>query len=378
MNEVRVDLGARSYTVAIEPGLLAHAGERVLDVCRTARRVVLVADRRVLECHGTPLLRSLKRCRVAVDVIPVPAGEGQKSLNRAAKIWDAMLSCGADRHTPVLAFGGGVVGDLAGFVAACWMRGVPFIQIPTTLLAQVDASVGGKVAINRPQAKNLIGAFHQPAAVLIDPDVLSTLPARDYRCGLAECVKIGVIRHADYFHFLERNVDDILSLDAFAVQETIATAVSVKAAIVALDERETRLRMLLNYGHTLGHAMESAAGYGRLRHGEAVALGMTVAGQVALARGRWSATAFRRQTALLERLGLPVRHDFDAEPLIERARSDKKNRHGEFSLVLPRGLGNGGVVPGILPAELRLAIRGWRRRSGNSGMESTAKTRSGK
>jgi len=360
MNEVVINLGTRSYRVAIEPGLLRETGDRVMSLFPGARRVIVVGDRRVLGLHGRPLRASLERARLRATVIAVRGGEREKTLAGATRLYGRLLQAGADRETPLLAFGGGVIGDLAGFVAATYMRGIPYVQVPTTLLAQVDASVGGKTGVNHPAAKNLIGAFHQPAAVLIDPAVLATLPHRELSSGLAECVKAGMIRSLDYFQFLERNADAILGMQAFAIVETISTAVSLKADIVEQDERESRLRMILNYGHTVGHAIEAATGYRRYTHGEAVSIGMTVAGQIALARGRIGEAQLARQTALLLRLGLPVRHDLDPAQLLRIARHDKKNRAGGLTFVLPRGIGHATAESGVRPEEVRAALRLWR------------------
>ncbi len=357
MNEIPVELGPRRYPVWIRDGLLAQAGARVRGLFRNARRVIVIADRRVLTAHGGTLRESLRRARLAPTILSVPPGEGRKTLAMTGRLIGRMLAAGADRATPLLAFGGGVIGDLAGFVAATYMRGIPFVQIPTTLLAQVDASVGGKVAVNHPQAKNLIGAFHQPAAVLIDPRVLGTLPAREFRSGLAECVKAAVVRDADYFQFLEKNADAILGLDRFAVRKAISVAVSIKADIVARDERESGLRMLLNYGHTLGHAIESATRYRTYLHGEAVSIGMTLAGRIAVARGTFPEAHWERQTLLLSRMGLPVRHRLDAVTLLRLARHDKKARGGKLRFVLPGKLGRATVDSDVTDTEVLLAIR---------------------
>jgi 3-dehydroquinate synthase len=287
----------------------------------------------------------------------VPAGEPSKSPEEAVRLWREMLRAGADRQSVVVALGGGVVGDLAGFVAAGFARGVPLLQIPTTLLAQVDSSVGGKVGVNLPEAKNIVGAFWQPIGVLIDTEVLASVPDRHYRAGLAEVVKYGVILDADFFAYLEENVEALNRREPNVLIEVIARCCRLKADVVEQDEREeSGLRAVLNYGHTFGHALEAAAQYGTLLHGEAVSIGMLCASRLAERLGRIDAETTRRQHTLLEAVGLPV--DVPALPsaeLLGHMRHDKKADHGRLRFILPTRIGQVELVevddePAILAA----------------------------
>jgi len=287
----------------------------------------------------------------------LPAGEQEKTLARLGDVMSALAALGASRDATVVALGGGVVGDLAGFAAACWMRGVRFVQLPTTLLAMVDSSVGGKTAVDLPQGKNLVGAFHQPAAVLADVATLDTLPPRELRAGLAEVVKYGAIGDPAFFGWLEQNAQALLARDADALAHAIATSCAHKAGIVVRDETEQGERMLLNFGHTFGHAIETEQGYGGLLHGEAVAVGMVLAARLSadLGRAPWSDTA--RLAALLGRLELPVElpPGLSGEALLARMRLDKKAVSGAVRLILWTGLGHADVAEGV-PEQDILAV----------------------
>jgi 3-dehydroquinate synthase len=276
----------------------------------------------------------------------------------AEQLWEQLLDQGADRQTVVVALGGGVVGDLAGFVAATFARGLRFVQIPTTLLAQVDSSVGGKVGINLPGAKNMVGAFWQPRGVLIDVDVLGTLPEREYRAGLAEVVKYGVIQDAEFFAYLEANIAPINARDAAVLTHIVQRACRLKADVVEQDEREeTGLRSILNYGHTFCHALEAATGYEQLLHGEGVAIGMMCAARLAERLGRVDAAFVERQRALLDALGLPLDvPDVDHDELIELMYRDKKVERGRLRFVLPARLGHVELVRDVEPDEIQAAL----------------------
>jgi 3-dehydroquinate synthase len=291
--------------------------------------------------HASRVAASLRGAGFDLTVLEVAEGEGAKSLREAERLWDGFLAHGLDRASPVVAVGGGVVGDLAGFAAASFMRGVPVVQVPTTLLAQVDASVGGKVAVNHPRGKNLIGAFHQPRLVLIDPETLRTLPEREYRSGLAEVVKTGAALNADLFATLESGVDALRRRDPNLLEAVVATCCQEKARIVEQDEREeTGVRMVLNYGHTVGHALEALSGYRRWLHGEAVAIGMAAAGRLAVRLGWTDSRTADRQDALLQGIGLPVRFTgIDPREIADALRHDKKARDGRVPFVLLRTLG---------------------------------------
>jgi 3-dehydroquinate synthase len=334
-----VQLGPRSYTVRIGPGLLDTAGPECARL-RLGRRAAVVTQPAVAS-HAGRVAESLRGAGFDPMVLEVPEGEEAKSLREAERLWDAFLAHGIDRASPVVAVGGGVVGDLAGFAAASFMRGVPVVQVPTTLLAQVDASIGGKVAVNHPRGKNLIGAFHQPRLVLIDPETLRTLPEREYRSGLAEVVKTGTALNADLFAALEGGVDALRRRDPDFLETVVAACCAEKARVVEQDEREeTGVRMVLNYGHTVGHALEALSGYRRWLHGEAVAIGMAAAGRLAVRLGWTDVRTADRQDALLQQVGLPIRFSgIEPRQVAEALRHDKKARDGRVPFVLLRVLG---------------------------------------
>ncbi len=291
-----------------------------------------------------------------VNLASVAAGEATKSTASADELWRLLLEYGTDRKSIVVAVGGGVVGDLAGFIAATYARGIEFIQVPTTLLAQVDSSVGGKVGVNLPAAKNMVGAFWQPAGVLIDTDVLRTLPLREYRSGLAEVVKYGVILDAEFFAYLEDHQAELNDRDPLVLRQTIARCCELKAQVVAADEREeTGIRAVLNYGHTFCHALEAETGYGTLLHGEAVAIGMVCASKLAESLGRITPDITHRQQQLLQGLGLALEvPNVDHAQLVRAMQKDKKSEHGRLRFVLPSRLGHVELV-GDVPQELVLA-----------------------
>lgn len=344
MTRIEVGLGARSYWVLIEPGLLARAGEMLAPHARDGRLAV-VTDQNVWALLGPALRSGLGETIEAVPIL-VPAGERAKSWAVAAEVSEKLLSLELGRTDTVVAFGGGVVGDLAGFVAAILKRGCACVQIPTSLLAQVDSSVGGKTAINTAAGKNLVGAFHQPALVLIDPDVLDSLPERELRAGYAEIVKYGLIGDPAFFGWLEREGSAVLAGDSAARRHAIATSVAAKAAIVAEDELETSgRRALLNLGHTFGHALEAQAGFsGRLLHGEAVAIGMVLAFSFSAELGLCPPEDALRVRAHLRSVGLPVSFDADASGLVRHMRQDKKAFAGRLPFILAQGIGRSFVA----------------------------------
>jgi len=363
MNEsstvVRVALADRSYEIEIGAALLDNVGSRLASL-RKVTHVVVITDDNVSWPHGERAVTSLQQAGLRADMLTVPAGEGSKSIDAADELWNDMLELGADRRTVVLAIGGGVVGDLAGFVAAGFARGLAFVQIPTTLLAQVDSSVGGKVGVNLPRAKNMVGAFWQPLAVTIDTDLLSTLPDREFRSGLAEVVKYGVILDADFFTYLEANVAALLGRDPAVLAQAIARSCRLKADVVEKDEREeTGLRAVLNYGHTFGHAFEAVAGYGELLHGEAVSIGMDCAARLAAALGRIPESLVIRQRKLLEALGLPVVAPvLSEEALLAAMARDKKVEHGKLRFILPSRLGHVEGVDNVPVETVQQVLRG--------------------
>ena len=361
---IPVRLGPRTYEIHVGAGVLGDLG-RLTGSRTTGRQAFLVTDTNVGPLMATKAEATLRSAGFSVATRTVPAGEATKSLRSASLLYDWLVEAKADRKAVVVALGGGVVGDLAGFVAATYARGVAFVQVPTTLLAMVDASVGGKVAVDHPRAKNMIGAFHQPALVACDLDAVRTLPEREFRCGLAEVVKHGVILDADLFAFCETASDRIVRRETSAVQRLVVDSCRIKARVVERDERETSgLRAVLNYGHTFAHAFETAGGYCLLHHGEAVAIGMICAGMLAERLGRVDARFDRCQRALWEKLGLPTElpKELLRHPLVDIMRSDKKAQAGRLRFILPDRIGQVDAVDGVeesLVAEvLRAAASG--------------------
>ena len=339
MIDIAVNLGSRSYRILVGPGLLRAVGAE-LSRTGVGSRVAVLSDEPVMALHGRQVVEGLKAAGFSVTEIRLPAGEAAKTLATAERAWDALLAAGLDRTSTVVAVGGGAVGDLSGFVAATYMRGVNFVQVPTTLLAQVDASIGGKTAIDHPRAKNLIGAFHQPRFVVVDPAVLLTLPEREFRSGLAEVIKHGIVLDAAYFADLEAHLSALLARDLPTLTRVVAGSCRIKAAVVERDEQEAELRAVLNYGHTIGHAVEAVTGFERWTHGEAVALGIAAEARLAERLGIAGADATARQTGILQAVGLPVRGS-GAEPaaIIEALARDKKARDGRVPFVLAPRIG---------------------------------------
>jgi 3-dehydroquinate synthase len=357
LERVDVALGASSYPIFIGCGERHRLGDLVRDALPRVQRVVLVADDVVGPRYADEACASLSRASIDVARVVVPAGEGAKSIGVLSRLYDEVLGVGIDRRTAIVALGGGVVGDLAGFAAATLLRGLPLVQVPTTLLAQVDSSVGGKTGINHDVGKNLIGAFHQPSLVFIDLSYLRTLPLRDVRAGLAEVVKYGVIADVSFFEHIERSAEAIAAGDLDALLPCVRRSCELKAAIVAQDERETTgARQALNFGHTFGHALERLTGYGALRHGEAVAIGMCFAAHASARLGACGADVPARIERVLRRLGLPTRIPFEEAALATAMRHDKKAVGAKVSFVLVEGLGrvrHGAYAPEEMAEKLR-------------------------
>jgi 3-dehydroquinate synthase len=359
-SRVRIELppesSARRYDVVIEPGAIARLGEGLRAVA-PHDRCALISDESVHALHGAAAEASLRAAGFDVVTACVAPGEGSKSLASAARLYDVLLDHRLERRSPLVALGGGVVGDLVGFVAATYLRGVPFVQCPTTLLAMVDSSVGGKTGVNVPQGKNLIGAFHQPVAVFADPLTLASLPSRELRCGLAECVKHGVIRDASLVSFIRDGLAQILAAEPEVLTELVRRNVEIKAAVVVEDERETGVRAQLNLGHTFGHAIEATAGYGRILHGEAVGLGMLAAAHTASALGICEPTLCTQLASLLEAAGLPVRTQLPDDSSLDAAmKLDKKVANARIRFVLPERLGSVVIRSDVPEACVR---KGW-------------------
>lgn len=355
---VRVALGARAYDIAIGRGLLATLGERI-KALRPRARVAIVTDEAVAKLHLGAAEDALKSSGIGSTSIVVPAGEGSKSYATFEQVCEAVIAARVERNDLIVALGGGVIGDLAGFTAACVRRGLDFVQVPTTLLAQVDSSVGGKTGINSRQGKNLIGAFHQPVLVIADTALLDTLAKREFRAGYAEVAKYGLLGDAAFFAWLEKNWQDVFA-GGPARERAIAVCCRGKAGIVARDERETGERALLNLGHTFGHALEAGCGFSdRLLHGEAVALGMALAFEFSAHKGLIAASEATRVSAHLAAVGLPT-HLKDvsggvpaADTLMDLIAQDKKVRRGSLTFILVRGIGQAFVENNVDAAEVR-------------------------
>lgn len=337
---IRIAAAAGDYDVAIGYGLLAEAGLRVSELV-SGRRALIVTDENVAEHYLDQAERSFQAAGFVTGRAVVPVGESSKTVDYAQQLYDAAVQVGLDRNCPIIALGGGVVGDLAGFVAGTFLRGVPFIQIPTSLLAQIDASVGGKTGVNHAAGKNLIGVFHPPRLVVCDLDVLDTLPQREWQAGLAEAVKHGLLADADYFRWLEEAATELRRRDAGVRRNLVMRSVEIKAAVVTADEREHGPRMALNLGHTIGHAIEAALGYGQWLHGEAVAAGLVAAADLAMRLDLTSADDVRRIKELLTALGLPTRlpKGLIAQQVLQAAGTDKKRVDRQLRWVLPNGIG---------------------------------------
>ncbi len=353
---LRIELGDRSYPVVVGTGIMARAG-KILGGLGFCVPPVVVSNATVMRLHGNALLSSLEASFGKVPVVRVGDGERFKNRITLEKIYEGLFRAGADRNSWIVAFGGGVIGDLAGFAAATYLRGIPYVGIPTTLLAQVDSSVGGKVGINVARGKNLIGAFHQPSAVLSDTAVLRTLSARELASGLYEVVKCGAIRSEPLLEYLEVNLQDVIDGKSRAIEHVILGAVRIKAEIVGSDEREADLRMLLNYGHTVGHALEAATSYHRFKHGEAVAWGMIAAAALGTMLIGFPEDEARRLATLIHRIErLPSLRGVSAATVWAAVKRDKKFRDGRIRMVLQRRTGQAEVVDNLDPTQMRTFI----------------------
>jgi 3-dehydroquinate synthase len=343
-HEVTVDLGLRSYAVAVGSGILTSVGPRLQGLGFQGRCAIVTNDR-VAPLYGPAVLASLRSAGLDPIVIEIPDGEAQKNLTMLSTIYDRLLAAGLDRSSVIIALGGGVVGDLAGFAAATYLRGIAFVQLPTTLLAQVDAAIGGKTGVNHPRGKNLLGAFHQPRFVLADVETCATLPRREFLAGMAEVVKYGVIRDAALFHDIATHSDAILAQDRDRLVAVVAACVRHKAAVVASDEYErSGARAVLNFGHTVGHGVEALTDYTRYLHGEAVAIGMVAAARVSQALGACGADVVASIDGLLRRLGLPTELPVPRAALVAAMTSDKKSTSGRIRFVAVETIGRTRLV----------------------------------
>jgi 3-dehydroquinate synthase len=354
-----VPLGDASYPIRIGTDWLGALGHHVQEIAKDISHAMVISDASVASTFGEEIRHGLAELGIRTDLYIVPMGETSKSSVQLLRLWDWMLEHRADRRSVILAVGGGVAGDLAGFAAATYQRGIRLVQVPTTLLSQVDSSVGGKTGINLAGGKNMVGAFWQPILVAIDTDTLNSLPPREYLSGFAEVIKYGVIQRPDLFAWLEQNAAKLVARDAQAMTHAISESCLTKAEVVGEDERETSgRRAILNYGHTFAHAIEATAGYGKFLHGEAVAIGMQMAAKFAANRGMLETPLLERQTSLLRAFRLPVSWDgADPKAMFEVMRSDKKNEHGTLKLVLPTELGSVQMIDNATEEEVIQAIR---------------------
>lgn len=351
---IPVQLPQNPYNITIASNSLTQLGTQISPL-NLGKKVLLVSSPEIFEIYGETALASLKDAGFEVTHHFIPAGETYKNLDSIAKIYDTAVEQRLERSSTFIALGGGVIGDMTGFAAATWLRGVNFIQVPTTLLAMVDASIGGKTGVNHPQGKNLIGAFYQPRLVLIDPTVLKTLPVREFRAGMAEVIKYGIIWDADLFLELEaaEKLAEFSEISEALLQTIITRSCQAKADVVSQDERESNLRAILNYGHTIGHAIESLTGYSLINHGEAVAIGMVAAGKIATKLNLWSSEAENRQTQLIQKAGLPTTIPFNviSSEIVEALKIDKKVKSGKVRFILPTEIGKV-IITDEVPSEL--------------------------
>ena len=342
MHTISVNLPANSYDILISSGSLTQLGKEMKQL-NLGKKVLLVSNPEIFNYYGQTCIKSLEDAGFKTYTHLIPAGETYKNLQSIAQIYDTALANHLERSSTLVALGGGVIGDMTGFAAATWLRGVNFVQVPTSLLAMVDASVGGKTGVNHPQGKNLIGAFYQPKLVLIDPSVLKTLPAREFRAGMAEVIKYGIIWDEDLFTKLEQaeDIDRFEAINQELLQTILVRSTQAKAEVVSQDEKEAGLRAILNYGHTIGHAVESLTNYQQFVHGEAVAIGMVAAGQIATSMELWTEEEANRQDRLIAKTNLPTKipTDLDINAIIETLQSDKKVKAGKVRFILPTQIG---------------------------------------
>lgn len=340
---IEVNLGAMSYKISVATGNLDRLGS-LMSPLNLGKKVLLVSNPQIFEHYGPRAMASLENAGFLVSSLVLPAGEQYKTLQTLQNIYDAALEHRLERSSTMVALGGGVIGDMTGFAAATWLRGINVVQVPTSLLAMVDASIGGKTGVNHPQGKNLIGAFHQPSLVVIDPQVLATLPGREFRAGMAEVIKYGVIWDKQLFAQLEeaKSLDTIENVTEELLQEILVRSCQSKADVVSQDEKESGLRAILNYGHTIGHGVESLTGYTQVVHGEAVAIGMIAASKISIYLDLWETESDRRQELLIKKAGLPIHipQELNIDQLIDILQTDKKVKNGKVRFILPTAIGS--------------------------------------
>lgn len=357
MRKVKVELGSNSYEICIGSGLLAQAGSWFREIGFSGK-LVIITDPTVKRLYGDALSQSLTRDDFSVATLLVPEGEEYKSLETAGRLYRELTDNYAERGTPFLALGGGVIGDLTGFVAATYMRGVPLVQIPTTLLAQVDSSIGGKTAVNHDQLKNKIGVFYQPRLVIADIDTLKTLPARELVNGLAEVIKSAAIGNKEFFAYLENNIEKVKSLDKGVLEEVVSQTAEIKAGVVAKDEKDTGLRNVLNYGHTIGHAVESASDF-KVEHGQAIAIGMVAAARISNRLGILDSHEVARLKGIIEKASLPSEMpDLKLDKIMQNMKHDKKVTQEKIKFVLLKSIGNAFVTEEVTSELVEKVLHG--------------------
>lgn len=357
MRKVEVNLQERSYVITIGAGAISDLGKTLLSCCKPTK-VAVISNTTVARIYSDSVFQALKANGIEAKLVTMPPGERFKTLTSVRRIYASLIEMKMDRGGAIVALGGGVIGDMAGFAAATYMRGIDFIQVPTTVLAQVDASVGGKTGVDLPEGKNLIGAFHQPRSVIIDIDTLSTLPNRELKSGLAETIKHGIIYDQEYFNYVDANAGALLRRDQQRMVEAICRSVEIKRDVVENDERENGLRAILNYGHTVGHAVEALSGYGKLRHGEAVSIGMVTEAILAESIGAAQPGIAETIARTLKKFGLPVAlsSSISTEEIIRFIELDKKTLGGKIKLALPVRIGECGIFADISRDKLADAI----------------------
>ena len=346
-NKIQVPIEKNFYEVTIKSGLLFEIGDRLIKLgINNQRKILIISNQEIANLFGNNLLDNLKKNNFSAKIFIIKPGETYKNIETMNEIYDAAFEYGLERGSLMIALGGGIVGDITGFASATWLRGLDYIQIPTTLLAMVDSSVGGKTGVNHPKGKNLIGAFNQPKAVFIDTDTLRTLPKREFNAGMAEIIKYGVIRDQNLFEYLEAdiNLKNIVELENNSLIRIIKRSVQIKSEIVSQDEKEKGIRAFLNYGHSFGHVIENLCGYGEYLHGEAISIGMRIAGDIALAKGLWQKEENLRQNKLIKKYGLPIEiPNLKKSDVLKILMGDKKVQEGKMRFILPNTIGKVGI-----------------------------------
>ena len=351
-SKILVPLGNKSYEVTIGAGIIKNVSEELLKIgVKSNKKILIISNKEISDLYSKEFLKNLKDNNYQTQMFLIKAGEAHKSLETLSEIYNVAFEFGLDRNSLFIALGGGIVGDITGLAAATWLRGIEYIQIPTTLLSMVDSSVGGKTAVNHPKGKNLIGAFHQPKAVFIDPETLKTLPKREFNAGMAEVIKYGVIKDKELFEFLEneKNKNKLINLENEYLIKIINSSIKTKSHVVSADEKEHGIRAILNYGHSFGHVIENLCGYGEFLHGEAISIGMRIAGDIALEKGLWSKEEFIRQDNLLKSYSLPTKiPKINKNEVIRILMGDKKVRDGKMRFILPKGIGEVDIYDDIV------------------------------